>query len=365
MKIGIDISQIIYGTGVSSYTKSLVRALLALDGENQYCIFGGSLRRKGELEKVVQKLGEQSNVNSWLVPSSPMIADFLWNRLHKIPIEVFTGRLDIFHSSDWSQPPSKAVKVTTIHDLVPLLFPESSHPKIVAVHKRRLKWVSREVARIIAVSQATKKDIVTHLGIPSERISVIYEAPDAIFKKADEKQIQKIREKYKIPQEYLLAVGADPRKNINRIAQAVDLVSGAPTLVVVGRRWDNSQKVSNRVIWLDYIIGEELAALYSGAMALVYASLYEGFGLPILAAMKCGCPVVTSNISSMPEVAGDAAVLVNPESIDDIARGLDKVISDKNTRDILIKKGFARAEEFSWEKTAKETLAVYREAAKC
>lgn len=360
MKIGIDISQIIYGTGVSSYTKNLVSALLALDKENQYCLFGGSLRRKRELKEFVQKFQDQTNVQNRLVSISPMVADFLWNNLHKLPIEFFTGKLDVFHSSDWAQPPARQARlVTTIHDLVPLLFPESSSPKIVATHQRCLKWVQKEVDRVITVSEATKNDIITHLRISAEKISVVYEAPDPSFKRVGEQAIQKTKEKYKIPKEYLLVVGADPRKNVERIAQAIELMNDAPTLVVVGRKWESSHLNSNKILWLGYIEAEDLAALYGGAGALVYASLYEGFGLPILAAMQAGCPVVTSNISSMPEVAGKAAVLVNPQEVDNIKQGIEEAL---NNREELIKKGFERVKDFSWEKAARETIKVYKEA---
>lgn len=358
MKIGIDISQVVYGTGVSNYTKNLVGALLGIDKNSEYLLFGGAVRRLNDLNHFSKTL--KGNFVKKFYPLSPIILDFLWNRLHFFPIENFVGQLDVFHSSDWAQPPARQARlVTTIHDLVPLLFPESLPPKIVATHQRRLKWVKKEVDRVITVSEATKADIIAYLGISAEKISVVYEAPDLSFKRVGKQTIQKTKEKYKIPKEYLLVVGADPRKNVERIAQAIKLMNDAPTLVVVGRRWKGSHFNSNKILWLGYIEAEDLAAFYGGAGALIYASLYEGFGLPILAAMQAGCPVVTSNISSMPEVAGGAAVLVNPLKIDDIKRGIEEAFS---RREKLIQKGFERVKDFSWEKAARETIKVYKEA---
>lgn len=357
MKIGIDISQVVYGTGVSNYTKNLVGALLETDKNNEYVLFGGALRRFNDLNHFSKIL--KGDFVKKFYPLSPLILDFLWNRLHLFPIENFVGKLNVFHSSDWAQPPARQARlVTTIHDLVPLLFPESSPPKIVATHQRRLTWVKKEIDRVIAVSEATKNDIVTHLGIPAEKISVVYEAPDPSLKRVEEQTIKKTKEKYKIPKEYLLVVGADPRKNVARIAQAIELIPDVPTLVVVGRRWGDIHINSSKIIWLGHIETRDLAALYSGARVLIYASLYEGFGLPILSAMQAGCPVVTSNISSMPEVAGDAAILVNPKEVDDIKQGIKEAL---NKREELIKKGFERVKNFSWKKAARETLNVYKE----
>ncbi|MDO8503195.1 MAG: glycosyltransferase family 1 protein [bacterium] len=350
MRIGIDISQIVYGTGVSNYTKNLVSALLKIDKKNEYVLFGGSIRRRKEL----------LNYNAKVFPLSPTIADFVWNRLHTLPIEWLIGKIDIFHSSDWTQPPSHAFKVTTIHDLAPLRFPNTSHPKIVAVHKRRLEWVKKEVDKIIAVSEFTKREIVELLNIEEDRIVVIHEAPNPAFKEVPMVEVLRTLKRYGVKGEYILVVGADPRKNISAIIQAFKLLKSKLSLVIVGRAFEEIPTTSG-VTLLGHIPHEDLAALYSGAKALCFASLYEGFGLPILEAMQAGCPVVTSNLSSMPEVAGDAAVLVDPTDPREIAKGLEKVMSE---REVWIKRGIERAKKFSWEKTAEETLRVYMEVIK-
>lgn len=337
MRIGIDVSPVIYETGVSGYTRSLVNALLETK-EEEFVLFGGSLRRMGELRAAFKN----PPVRTFPIP--PTLADLVWNKFHTFPIELLIGRVDVFHSSDWAQPPTKAYKVTTIHDLVPLRFPEISHPKVVRAHKARLHWVKKEVDKIIAVSQFTKHEIVELLGIEPERITVIPEAPDEIFKPAK-----------KADGNYLLVAGADPRKNIPAIIQAYKKFSKDFDLVIFGRPWEKIPEVPG-VKLLGHVPREDLPALYSGAEALVYTSLYEGFGLPVLESMACGTPVVTSNTSSMPEVAGDAAVLVDPTNPAEIASGIEKVLSDRKK---WIEKGKEQVKKFSWRKTAQMTLEVY------
>lgn len=357
MKIGIDISAIVYETGVSWYTRNLVKALVEIDKTDEFVLFGGSLRRANELRSYTLEVRGNNMIKTFPMP--PTVADYIWNRLHILPIEWLVGKLDVFHSSDWAQPPSRAYKVTTIHDLAPLRFPKISHPKIVSAHRARLGWVKKEVDKIIAVSEFTKREIMKLLGIEEEKIAIIYEAPDPDLKRVNKDGILNIKRKHKINGDYLLVVGADPRKNIPAAIQAFKQVKKRMTglnLVIVGRPWEKVPKTPG-VIILGHVKRQDLVALYSGARALVYTSLYEGFGLPILEAMQVGCPVVTSNISSMPEVAGDAAVLVDPRVPEEIAKGIEKVLSD---RKMWIKKGEKRASEFSWEKTAKQTLKIYK-----
>ena len=366
MKIGIDVSQVVYGTGVSKYTRNLVNALLKIDSKNEYILFGGSLRRVSDLKKFHNDLAGNSILKTF--PISPVIADFIWNKVHAFPIENFVGEVDVFHSSDWSQPPVRHAKcVTTIHDLVPILYPEESHSEVVTAHKKRLRWVKNEVDRVIAVSESTKRDIVKHLGIQPEKIFVVYEAPDFLVKKMGEDAVGEVRRKYNLPREYLLAVGANPRKNIERIAKAARKFSGDTPLVVIGRKQgaftlNERSEPKGNIVWLGHVSDDnDYAAIVSGASVLVYASLYEGFGLPILDAFTCEIPVVTSNISSMAEVAGNAAVLVDPTDIGDISRGVREALSKKNE---LIKKGLERIKRFSWETAARETLRIYEEVAK-
>ena len=355
MKIGIDISQVVYGTGVSNYTKNLVKALLLQDKKNKYLLFGGSLRRQADLKTFVS--GLKGNFESKFFPVPPMLGDILWNRLHVLPIEKLVGDLDVFHSSDWTQPPSKAFKVTTIHDLVPLKFPRHSHPKIVSTHKARIKWIKKEVDKVIVPSKTTKKDLLK-IGLKEKRIVIIPEAPDPIFKPAKKTEINKLKRKYRISGGYLLAVGVGPRKNTERIISAYEkMQAGLNLKLVFTGHFHKGVGQRRGVRFIGHVETKEMPVFYSGADALVYPSLYEGFGLPILEAFACKTPVVTSDTSSLPEISGNAAVLVDPYNVDSIAEGIRESLRQKKG---FVKKGLARIKDFSWKETAKKTLEVYR-----
>ncbi len=347
MRVAIDISQIIYGTGVSIYTRELVTHLYKIDKEDQFVTFGGSLRRRGDLKKFTQNI----------LPLSPTIADFFWNRLHILNIERFIGKIDVLHSSDWTQPPTNAFKVTTVHDLAPISFPDETPKRIVEVHKRRLYWILKEVDRIIVPTNAIKHDLIG-LGADEKKIRVVYEAVGDEYRKVSNEKIDEVKRKFGIREDYVLAVGVGKRKNTDRLIDACQKTKNNFKLVIVG----GGQKTNfeaRGVIRTGYVSNQELVALYSGARALAYPSLYEGFGLPILQAMACECPVATSNTGSMKEVAGDAAILVDPNDTNSIAAGIDKAIDSPKT---LGKLGLKRVKDFNWEKCAKETLGVYRES---
>lgn len=356
MRVAIDISQIIYGTGVSQYTSELVRHLLKFDKENEYLLFGGSLRRK----KDIIKLFPQARV----FPFPPTLANLIWNRLHILPVEKLIGNIDVLHTSDWAEPPSNAFKVTTVHDLSPLLFP-NLFPRdilrsIVDAHRLKLSLVKKESKRVIVPTNATKEDLLT-LGFDSDRIRVIPEATRPLYRRVGSTEIERVKRKYKIFGDYLFAVGMDPRKNTERIIQAFELSRAGKNLKMVFAGQPKYMKVkqSRNIYILGRVEDSDMPALYSGAKAFVYPSLYEGFGLPILEAFTCGVPVVTSNISSMSEIAGQAAILVDPQNTNSIAEGILKALRGPKS---FIEKGRARSREFSWEKTAFDTIRVYNEA---
>lgn len=174
MKIGIDISQVVYGTGVSFYTKELVKNLLKVDRENEYVLFGGYLRRKRDLTSFVASLA--GHFQTRLIPFPPVVANLLWNKLHIIKFEGLAGKVDVYHSSDWAQAPSKAFKVTTVHDVAPFKFPKLTPKIIVNVHTARFKRIAEDVDRVIVPSRTTKNDLI-EMGLEESRIKVVYEAP--------------------------------------------------------------------------------------------------------------------------------------------------------------------------------------------
>jgi len=334
IRVGFDISQLAHLGGVNTYTKNLTEELSKIE-DLEMVYFYSSLRQpyKGNLK----------GVKSYRLP--PTLFEVLFNKIRSVPIEKFVGSVDVFHSSDWVQPPTRAKKVTTVHDAVALKYPQWSHPKIVQVHKRRLKLIEEEVDIVIAVSSATKKDLLEVSKIPSEKIYVVYEGPTADFKIQPKQKVEEFGKKYNLPKEFVLAIsGVGERRNIERIRQAS---SGYP-LIVTGED----------IPWLGV---EELELLYQSASVLVYASLYEGFGIPILDAFLNHLPVITSNISSMPEVAGEGAVLVDPLKVDDIKAKIKMVMEDAKLREELIEKGIKQASNFSWKKAAQETVEIYRQ----
>ncbi len=330
MKVGFDISQIAHQGGVATYIKNLAENLQEIkDLEMVY--FYSSFRKP--------YIGKLKNVAKFKLP--PTFFEILFNRWRNVDIEKFIGRLDIFHSSDWTQPPSKAKKVTTYHDVIPLKYPQWSHPKIISVHKRKLKLVEKEIDLVIAVSNATKKDLMEVSGIPEKKIIVIYEAAGEQYKPQSREKVEDFKRRMGLPDKFILAIGGiGSKRNLERVKETTKNDS----LVIAGVNLANLDP-------------EELPLLYAAAEMLLYPSFYEGFGLPILEAQACGCPVITSNVSSMPEVAGKGAILVDPNSTEDIIRGMREI---REIREELIKLGFDNAKRFSWEKTSKETAEVYR-----
>ncbi len=356
MKIAIDVSQVVYSTGVSSYTKNLLENLLEIDKQNEYLLFGGSLRRLGDLKKFYSKLS--GNLTYQLLPIPPTLSDILGNKLHYPKIELLIGKMDVYHSSDWVQYPSGAFCVTTVHDLAPILYPELTSKKIVSVHSRRLTWVKKEVDRIIVPTKSIKADLEKN-GFGGGKIRVIYEGVDPIYKPTSQAATNDIKKKYQITGDYLLSVGVNKRKNTGSIIKAFkSLKKKSLKLVIVGHKYSDAIE-GEGVIYTGHVPDYGMPSLYSGASALVFPSFYEGFGLPILEAFACHCPVVTSNVSGMNEVAGNAAILVNPKSVDAITKGILAALDNKES---LVEKGLKRVKGFSWERAAKETLEVYKES---
>ena len=346
MKIGIDISQIVYQTGVSRYTAELVENLLKVDTQNQYVLYAGSIRQRAIIKSFVAKLPRR--VKLILTPFSPKIANLIFNRFN-LSMNRFIGNIDVFHASNWVLPNLSCPVVTTIHDLTFLKFPREHLPYYIAAHKRQLKRAKKRAAAIISVSQATKRDLIDQ-GLPEAKIQVVYEAAGSQFKPEPIKR-----------RPFILSVGTiEPRKNIRRLIQAYQqLKLKNLELLIVGKfGWGEKDRPIPGVKLLGFVPDEELATLYSQAKVFVYPSLYEGFGLPVVEALSCGCPVVTSNVSSLPEVGGQAAVYVDPLSVTSISQGIITAIKQSRS---LSRLGVIQAKQFSWAKTARETLKIYHD----
>ncbi|MFA5828088.1 MAG: glycosyltransferase family 1 protein [Candidatus Shapirobacteria bacterium] len=374
MIICIDITSIPYGTGVSNYTLNLVRNLVRLDKGNNYKLFFSSFRLPIPSEITELKKYQNVKIYRYFLPIS--FLEIIWNRLHIFPIEFFVGKCDIFHTSDWTQPPTaQARTITTVHDLAPFLFPQWQHPKIIETHSRKLKLATKKCSRFICVSQNTKKDLLHFFPqICTDRISVIYEAAEDKYDKFVKlsKELQKkkkdiIHHQYGL-NKFILAQGTrEPRKNLTKLIEAFNLFKKANPrstieLAIAGKYgWgqDVIHLKNPSVKILGYIPEKDMVALHASALCLVYPSLYEGFGLPIVKSMKVGTPVIAGNTSSLPEVSGNAAILVDPTSVGNIAKAIENIVKSPNLRRNLVNKGYKQAAKFSWNLVAKNTIDVY------
>lgn len=366
MKVGIDVTQVQYGTGVPRYTSELVKALLGVDSQNEYILFGSSLRGYNRLFAFYRSIEQKDRVRVKFIKMPVSALEIIWNKFHKWPIERLIGEVDIFHSSDWAQPPTKAIKVTTIHDLGPLIYPNLYHPKIVEAQKRRLAWVEKEVDKIICVSNSTKADLLKFYKIDPAKIKVIYEAASKIFQPAGSKLISDIKQKYKISGDYLISVATEaPHKNLKLLINSTEEIykKFGLKMVLVGRYgWGEKNLKSHKgnIISTGFITDADLVALYSGARCFVLPSTHEGFGLPILEAMACGCPVASSNVSSLPEVGGDVAFYFDPSDQSSLISAISKIVGLKEPEYKKLKlASISQSSKFSWTNAAIQTLELY------
>lgn len=355
MKIGLDVSQMVYhGHGVGRYSLELTRALL-LRNQFDYVCYAGALRRRGEL--LMRSHNKPWSKATWRLPLiPPRLANLLFNYT-SVPIESFTGPLDLFHASDWTQPASRCPAVTTVHDLVFRLYPETVNHRVLAAQTKRLDRVVKHNAFVIADSLSTKRDLEKLYHIDAKQITVIYPGISERFTQAKKSEIDQVKTKYNLPDQYILTLGTkEPRKNLTRLLKAVQNLD--LPLVITGRRgWGEGLPANTRVFETGYIDDADLPALYSGASVFAYPSLYEGFGFPVLEAMACGVPVVTSNVSSLPEVAGSAGILVDPNSTESIKNG---VHTARKNRTKLVNLGLKQAGKFTWDKCAEAVEQVYQ-----
>lgn len=288
------------------------------------------------------------------------------------------NRFDIVHEPCQIGPfffKSRFRKIVTVHDLSVIKFPKSHKGLHYVHHKLGLQRTLKNVDRIIAVSNSTKRDLIRMFKVPARKIKVIYEAADKQYRVInDKKELEGFRAKYGINYPFVLYVGTlEPRKNIPRLVNAFGRVKkkGYPhKLIIVGKKgWKykaifgmiKKLRLEKEIVFTGFIEEKELPLFYNAADAFVFPSLYEGFGLPVLEAMQCGCPVIIANNSSLPEVAGDAALKANPKDAQDIATKIERVLKDKKLRVKLAQKGVKQAMRFSWKRCAKETLDLYKE----
>ena len=378
MRIAID-SGVAFSeqkAGVGQYGYNLIHHLAQIDKKNLYILYDIASRDFRKRCKYIKGcLPEQDNFRISLYRFNSSLGR------RAIPVELLTGKVDVLHTIDNDiSPVLRAKRVVTIHDILPLIELKNPGWEIYNVKrtKRRVRVMLKAILkadRIIAVSENTKNDIIRNFSVDPSKISVIYLGKDVLFRPLkDKEKIKKTMKKYNISKRFLLCISAySSRKNLVRLLVSFQKIRQHNNcqLVIFGKplnkgrfleTLDNlSSSVREDVIITGYIPLEDVVYLYNGAEFFIYPSLYEGFGLPVLEAMSCGCPVITSNTSSLPEVAGDAGILIDPYNLDEMTGAMERLPSDEKLREELKVKGLKRAELFTWEETARKTLQVYEE----
>lgn len=370
MRIGIQ-TRLIQGnvTGVGRSTICLLKALAEIDRENEYFL----VSHRGGVLPV-----DASNFKEVVVKMrTGMIPLLMYWEQYKVPAAISKLKLDLYHNPEFIVPrKGNCKKVVTVHDIAPYIFPGQKPWLENYYFTKYMAWHLHYADIILADSESTGKDIINYLKVSPEKVRVVHLGVDQDISPVDDPQrIENVKDKFGIIGDYLFFIGTlEVRKNISNLVKAFDKF-------VVKTGWDgclvlagnpghgfediaatiNSAKHGDRVIIAGYLDNKDMAAMYSGATAFVFPSLYEGFGLPVLEAMAYRTPVLTSNVSSLPEVAGDAALMANPESIDDIAAGIEMLTSDSDLRQTLIEKGLARIRQFTWQNTASQVLRIYRD----
>jgi len=368
MRICFDISAGLgQGAGIGRYVRQLALALNALPGGPALRLF----HNRQPLERLPPALARLAR---WQAPLGNKTWRFyLLSGLPLLPRWRTTiDDSDLFHGTDAVTPRLCLPTVITIHDLTTMLFPRH-HSRLNRLYMRwALPLMTQRADAVITDAHASQNDIVTLLGVAPEKVSVVHLGVDnRHFTSQSPVAIRTTIANLGIRSPYLLAVGTlEPRKNLITLLHAYAMLPPpAPELVLVGGQgWGNEQLanvirqlgLTGRVRLAGYMADETLPALYSGAEIFVYPSLYEGFGLPVLEAMACGAPVITSNVSSLPEVAGEAAIQVNPRSANDLAAAIQTLLDSPDKRRTMRQAGIVRARSFSWERCAQETLGVYQ-----
>lgn len=367
--IAVDTTSIVRSkAGVGCYTKHLVSRLLTGLSENgsagQYLVyqFGGSSSRAAHPVFSSRALNAVKRV--------------FWEQI-VVPLRLMRRQVRLFHSPAFTCHLLKTCPIViTIHDLAYMIYPE----KFVRTYRWYLRWLVplsvRVADKIITVSQSSKNDVVRLLKVPADKVEVIYNGTDESFRVVEDPAVlDACRRKHKLPEEFIMYLGTlEPRKNIVGLIKAFHEFRRSqdhanPKLVIAGAKgWMYSDifnlvsscGLQDDVIFLGYVDDEDIPLLYNCARIFVYPSFYEGFGLPVLEAMACGVPVITSNTSSLPEIVGDAGIMVDPNDNAGLAAAMGRLWRDEVLRRKMITRGLARASTFSWDKTAQRTLALYR-----
>jgi glycosyltransferase involved in cell wall biosynthesis len=366
MKICIDATRgVIENAGIARYTNKLLQCIALMDRKNSYRLIYTYGRKSVDKEKkIIKQAGQFSKVqhNIFHIPGS--LKEHIWN-IKYFPSKWLYADCDIFHAPSYMELPYfiKLPSVLTIHDMTTFLFPQQRGLKISRFHNQKVVRACDQASKIICISDSTKQDLIKICKIDENKVITIPLA-------ADEKFVTNTNVKRK---NYILTVGTiEPRKNLQKLISAYarlpfKIRQKHHLVVVGGKGWNDTEIYKSaseliklgQVVFTGFVDDDQLIRYYQQALFFIYASKYEGFGLPVLEAMSCSTPVITSDCSSLAEIAQDSAVLVSPNSVSDIYQAMYQLIKNPKTRLDLSYRGYKRSRLYSWQKTARKTLEIY------
>jgi glycosyltransferase involved in cell wall biosynthesis len=366
MRIGIDVRIVHYARGgISNYVKHLLDALAALDADTEYYVLHS---RKDDAPPLP---GPNFHSVACWTPSHHRLERWV------LSLEIARLGLDVLHSPDFI-PPAFGYRrsVITIHDLNFLYYPQFLTDESYRYYNDQIEWAVEQAHHILVDSYATKTDLVKLLQTPAEKVSVVHLAADSAFRPLPEEKSRQVASRYDLNTDFLLFLGTlEPRKNVPGLLRAYRMmlnnsgVTPPPLVLIGGKGWlyddifeyVETLSLGDHLRFLHQVPDEDLPGLYNAASVLTTPSFYEGFGLPALEAMACGTPVVVADRASLPEVVGEAGLLVNPDDPHDIAQALTRALTDESLRAEMRERGLSRARRFSWTRAAQKTLDVYQE----
>lgn len=365
MKIAIDARGINWynGTGIGTYTKNIVKNMINIDNDDYFRLYWTG-----------DNFSQFKTSNTDIIMTSNKSSRFF--QQNYFPNDLKRENIDIYHVPQNGIGLNTSInckKIITVHDLIPYTMPKTVGRGYLLKFLREVPELIQNVDGIITVSNYSKKDILKFFPIDEDKIFVTPLAANSIYKTLDKEMcLNYLKKKYNITTPFILYIGGfSSRKNVTSLINSFIKISPQfdkdYSLVIVGKRKDLGEALNNKfvnyskIVFTGFVPTEDLPIFYNGCKVFVYPSLYEGFGLPPLEAMSCGAPVITSNLTSIPEVVCDSGILINPYDETELTNSIEKILSDNALRESLIKKGLLQASKFSWHKTAQSTLNAYRE----
>lgn len=366
-------------TGIARYLRNLYGAMEQMESSDLY-YFNGK-QSSAFMPSLARSHQRQQTIKALRQLPDPLLFGIRAGRwmkyehgLNTLCRQTKKAPFDIYHETAFT--PAKLTRIPTIfsvYDLSLVKYRETHPKERVWLFEYFIKTRLQYAKHILTISEFIRREIIETFHVAPSMVTSIPLAPDPVFTPCSETHLHEVLSRYQLPTSYLLFVSSlEPRKNIDLLIEALESANTDIPLVLAGwQGWGDKQwlekikgvRFKNRIYFTGHVPDHDLQAIYTGAAALIYPSLYEGFGLPIVEAMACGCPVICSNTASMPEIAGDAAILVDPLRSDELAHAIESIVQDCRLRDTLISNGVKQAGQFTWKRTARETLDLFKRVA--